>query len=546
MADSEEVSMHLWIGLLLLLLTPPVGENQPAQTLPDTPAGRQLAEWIDVFNRHDPAALREFISGRFSREALEDFPADRQVVFYGRIWDDTRGLLVRQLESSSAEKVSVLAQGVNPEIWLVLTLTVTNRVDRTQEPHPIARLTVELTDAPVAGAGQPDLREPLVEDRFVDLLSAYLDSLAQLERISGTVLVARDATPLFDRSYGYANKATQERNDLTTRFAVPSLNKMFTTVALAQLAQQGRLSLSDPLERYVRGDSALAVTRPLTIRDLLAHSSGPDFWLNRFEREHLTIRSDSLHPPGRDSIFESLMGGRFRVRDSLFVVLGAIIERVADTSYRDYVRSNIFAPAGMTTSTSVVDDSIGRYAIGYAGTQAPAPPSVTVQAQKQKDSHPHATRSVVHRRRHSQSTPANQQSTPSAHTAGAPRAAQPGGPAGGGYSSADDLLKFSLALQTQRLVNAPFVDSLFEPRAIPGQERPSENYSPSSRGMSGQRVIGLATTRPGAQALCEIYLDSHYTMVVLSNDDRTDFESITQKLRQWIPRLILASQHPVR
>jgi CubicO group peptidase (beta-lactamase class C family) len=101
----------------------------------------------------------------------------------------------------------------------------------------------------------------------------FLDQLAQAGRFSGCVLVAQEATPLFAVAYGWADQAHHLPNHLDTKFNLGSLTKMFTAVAIAQLAEQGRLAFQDPLGQYLPAWPA-AEARPVTIHQLLTHTAG--------------------------------------------------------------------------------------------------------------------------------------------------------------------------------------------------------------------------------------------------------------------------------
>lgn len=89
------------------------------------------------------------------------------------------------------------------------------------------------------------------------------------------VLVLRDGAVVHAKGYGLANVTSGEANATTTRFRLASVTKSFTALAVLQLAEQGRLSLDDPLERYVPG---FIGGEQIRLRHLLSHTAGlPDF-----------------------------------------------------------------------------------------------------------------------------------------------------------------------------------------------------------------------------------------------------------------------------
>ncbi len=98
---------------------------------------------------------------------------------------------------------------------------------------------------------------------------------ARIARVpfSGVVLVGKDGAPLFAKAYGLADRGANVANTVDTRFNLGSSSKMFTALAVEQLADAGRLGLNDPVQRYLPtfGPRELA---PATIRHLLTHTSG--------------------------------------------------------------------------------------------------------------------------------------------------------------------------------------------------------------------------------------------------------------------------------
>ena len=109
----------------------------------------------------------------------------------------------------------------------------------------------------------------------------WLDS--QATGFSGVVLIARGDTIEAEAAYGFADPAGTRRNTRDTRFNLGSINKTFTAVAIAQLIQQGRLSLDDTLAKHLPEYPNQPAAARITIRDLLSHRSGiaqfpsPDF-----------------------------------------------------------------------------------------------------------------------------------------------------------------------------------------------------------------------------------------------------------------------------
>jgi Beta-lactamase len=122
-------------------------------------------------------------------------------------------------------------------------------------------------------------------------LAAFLEQLTADDRFSGAVLVANNGSPLFKQAYGLASKVFNVPNRIDTKFNLASMNKMFTGIAIAQLAEQGRLSFSDTIEKYMP-EYPKAIAEKVTIHHLLTHTSGMgSYWNDRFDATWATLRT---------------------------------------------------------------------------------------------------------------------------------------------------------------------------------------------------------------------------------------------------------------
>jgi CubicO group peptidase (beta-lactamase class C family) len=163
---------------------------------------------------------------------------------------------------------------------------------------------------------------------------ATLDQLSDADEFSGVVLVAQGQTILFQHAAGFAQQQEQRPNQIDTRFSLASLNKIFTAVAILQLAEQGKLALGDPISRYLPAYPR-AIAEKVTIHHLLTHTSGlGHFWPQRVGVEgYLAVRThlrtpQDYFPLFRDEPLAFEPGERFQYSNAGFVVLGAILEPI--------------------------------------------------------------------------------------------------------------------------------------------------------------------------------------------------------------------------
>jgi CubicO group peptidase (beta-lactamase class C family) len=193
---------------------------------------------------------------------------------------------------------------------------------------------------------------------------------------SGVIQIRKHGAVAFESAYGLANRADQIPNRIDTRFAMASGCKIFTAVAACQLVDRGLLSfdarLCDCLDiRFPHFDPKVSV------HHLLTHTSGiPDYFDEQMmddyadlwrERPMYTIRSPrDFLPMFQNEKMRFAPGERFYYSESGFITLGLIVEHLSSLSFKDYIRKNIFEPAGMTDSGYFATDQLPpRTALNY-------------------------------------------------------------------------------------------------------------------------------------------------------------------------------------
>lgn len=192
---------------------------------------------------------------------------------------------------------------------------------------------------------------------------------------SGAVFV-RTGSESFEQGYGYANRSERIENTPNTRFGIASGCKIFTSVAIGQLVQNGLLSF----DAYLK--DCLDISFPhfdpgVTIHHLLTHTSGiPDYFdeeiMHDFEELWKALPTYSLQTPEdflplfQNGKMKFSAGERFSYNNAGFIVLGLIIERVAGMGFADYVEKHIFGRSGMADSGYFRMDQLPeRTALGY-------------------------------------------------------------------------------------------------------------------------------------------------------------------------------------
>ncbi|CAM3719785.1 serine hydrolase [Kibdelosporangium persicum] len=342
----------------------------------------------------------------------------------------------------------------------------------------------------VASAGPAeDLRS---YERFVAAQAAQ-------DKFSGTVLLAHRGKPVLVRSYGMADQSKAIPNGKDTVFCLASISKVFTAVAVAQLAQQGRLAFHDPLRTYLDG-----FPDKVTLHHLLTHTSGlgrpsqgggaPPAWQSFDEALAGTLDIVRSTPPQFTP-----PGTEHRYSNDGFWVLAGVVARVTGTSFFDYVRDHVFRPAGMTR------------------TDYHSKPQVQASAQIAR---PYWTR-------------------PSGGRVDAlttPFFPFTNGPAGGVYSTVSDLLAFVTSYG--KVLNRPFADVITSGKvALPAGTSPVRanfyGYGHIDAIWRDQRVFGHSGSGPGMATRLDVFPYGDWVSIILSNYD-TSIDPIVTAARDLL------------
>jgi D-alanyl-D-alanine carboxypeptidase len=207
-------------------------------------------------------------------------------------------------------------------------------------------------------------RAAVLEPGAPGAVERVLDSYRAKGVSDGVVLIARNGVPVFRKAFGLANREWGIANTPDTEFRIGSITKQFTALAILQLAEDRKLSLDDPISKFI--DGAPPTWRDVTVRHLLTHTSGiPDFAAMP-ETETWTDRSsEDLVRLVRDRPLEAAPGARFQYDNAGYVLLGAIVRKASGQALGDYLRMHLFTPLGMQHTGFVSNQIVARRASGY-------------------------------------------------------------------------------------------------------------------------------------------------------------------------------------
>src|ERR1700723_276294 len=264
--------MKRGIALLSLLLFAAALAAAPASETPVLHVFRQV---LDAFNSGGPARISAFWQ-KYGKGGMED-----------RVSGDTR--LRRMTEGMIIEKVVeetdthlVVRMKENRGAWSESTmdLAATN-------PPVVAALMGHPIPPPKSSAN------PAASDQDLAVqVRDHVKALTGPDEFSGAVLIARSGRFVLDEAWGVADVARHIGNTPDTQFCIGSMNKMFTAVAILQLAQQGKLTLDKPIVTWWSDYPNKDLAARVTIRQLLNHTGGSgDIFTPEYEAHRQETRT---------------------------------------------------------------------------------------------------------------------------------------------------------------------------------------------------------------------------------------------------------------
>jgi CubicO group peptidase (beta-lactamase class C family) len=202
-----------------------------------------------------------------------------------------------------------------------------------------------------------------------------VDALATTEfskdKIGGIIIgVVSGKDLVWTKSYGSADTATEILPAKDTIFRIQSITKQFTAIMLLQLVDQGKVRLSDPVEKYVpeinklRERPSLAGGSPMTLFQLATHTAGldrePDDDQLLYATGPVSVWQQKLIDtiPRTRYIYEP--GTRYSYSNIGYAILGTALSRAAGLPYVDYVTDRIIKPLGMIDTTFVLDERMEK------------------------------------------------------------------------------------------------------------------------------------------------------------------------------------------
>lgn len=242
-----------------------------------------------------------------------------------------------------------------------------------------------LTDVAAQPAAAPAQPVALTDAEVARDVGRIAEAYTALGRFTGSVLIARDGREVFAQGYGLADREGGVAATPDTRFDIGSLSKQFTAAAILRLESEGRLSVHDPVSRHLP-EYPRPAGNQITLHHLLTHTAGLPSLGRRGQLEHVeedcSPRTlDELIAYSRDLPLDFAPGAEHRYSNSGYMLLAAVVERVAAMPFDEYLRTALFQPAGLHTTGRVLPgEAAAGVAVGYTGYEPDVEPRGCVHA----------------------------------------------------------------------------------------------------------------------------------------------------------------------
>jgi CubicO group peptidase (beta-lactamase class C family) len=475
--------MKSWcLAILLLVPVAALAATAGIDKLPNAGVGRHARAWFEAYESGDPKAIAVYAETHVGEAARARTPIERRAQAMIDMRTEHGALTILDVPQDDTGEIAVMVRDAHGQ-FLELSF-----LGEPSPPHLLAGMRVEQRDGPAAPrvASGPPIDEAG--------LAAAVRALLKPD-FSGVVMIGRGDRTLVSEARGLADRAAGQKVTVDTRFNIASIGKILTKVALAQLAEAGKLGLADPVTKYLP-QYRVEHASDITLSQLVFHKGGVDDVLERAHevrgQKAMTSLADWMGLiTDRPLLFAP--GTSERYSNGGYVLLGGVIAQVSGEDYYDYVKRHVLDPVGMSNTGWPLEhgDEPNR-AQGY-----------------------------------SRRTPGDHHAAPSGDVRSM-RDEWPerGSPAGGAFSNAPDLMKFMRAMRASRLVSPPWTLWTL------GGPEPS-GTAPVT--LPADLGFGIAGGAPGTNGVMEFA--GAWDIVVLTNGDPPGAEELARSLRALVRRV---------
>jgi CubicO group peptidase (beta-lactamase class C family) len=470
------IIIFVLITLIVVTLIAFFWIDQQQYSIPDTPAGNRLTELISVINSGNYTSINSYIMENFTDGFIGKSSINSHTDSLMNIHFTSHNLEFIKWTSSSSYRILGIFNNQLMDNYINFGLEV-----ETQPPY---RIDVTFLGPSEYIDHKSSLQE-MSEAQVVATFESLIDNLSDSDVFSGTVLIGKNDNIIFQKAYGFANKDTLIFNENDTRFNIGSVGKMFTAVAIAQLAENGSLSYEDNIGMYLGSDWVNdEIGEKVKIKHLLTHTSGLGDYMENQQYMDINETPASLEnykPFLINEYLQFVPGTQWSYSNTGFLLLGVIIENVTGLSYDQYMDLNIFKPSNMTgvlnVETQVQGFPAPDFAIGYSR-------EYSINGAIWNDNLDLISKTTKN-------------------------------PAGGGFLNVEDLFNFSVALKNNKLITEETKNIVMSEK--PMLNSPFYGYGFEVKENNNEIIVGHGGSHSGISAIIEMSLDNEYTLIMLSN-----------------------------
>lgn len=328
----------------------------------------------------------------------------------------------------------------------------------------------------------------------LDWLRNYATNLKNKYDLNASVLITKGKKVLYEKYDGFQDVKKQIPINKNTKYSIASGGKMFTAVAILKLAEDNKLSLNDPITKYLIGFADKSKAEKTTIHHLLSHTSGVgEYWAG--QRVESIEGANDIKPHVQEALskpYHFEPGTDYQYCNSNFILLGAIIETVSKMSFYEYVQKSIFDKAGMT--------------------------------EVQYDSKLNSTRIADRWIR----SPSNEREWSSLQSDWV------GTSAGGAICTISDIAGFSDALRNGKLLSSSSFEKMIKVQNQPFGKGEDYGYGLILENRSGTFSYGHGGTAGGVNFEYRYYPEQDVTFIIMNNQNNGAYDDLKRNINKLI------------
>lgn len=342
----------IYIPVILVVLfissinAQPGSQSAPQVNIPQNALGNIVRSYIEAVNSPDTLLIKDFVHRYLSENLSNTGPYT---------WNEKKyEILMMNLRRQSGGLTAVdVRQSQSPDFMGVIFQPKAARrivaVDFMKDASEDRLRFIETHAMHMPSGPYQWTKEKLNDEELANAIDKRIEKEVSDDQFSGTVLIARGDTILFEKAYGYSDREKNEKNTTETRFHTGSIGKMFTAAAIGQLVEKGKLKFTDTLGNILKDYPNKEAAYSVTIHQLLTHTAGiaDPFELGRRKEGVKYTTPESNFSLFADAPLTMKPGSFHSYSNGNYAVLAAIVERVSGMTFEEYINKNIFIPAGI-------------------------------------------------------------------------------------------------------------------------------------------------------------------------------------------------------